>query len=306
MRVILAGGSGLIGRSLIAPLTAERDEVVVLSRQPSRVKGLPPGARVAGWDGRTADAWQTLLDADTALVNLAGESIAAGRWTAERKRRIRDSRLAAAAAMVEAVRFAAAAGRPPAVLVQASAVGYYGDTGDEEVTEEHPPGADFMAELSVAWEEATEEVDVLGVRRVLLRTGLVLHPDGGALPAMVRPFRFGAGGRLGDGRQWMPWIHWLDEVDAIRFLLASPTARGAWNLTAPRPVRNGDFARALGRQLRRPSLLPAPAFALHLALGDMADALLHGQRALPHRLLAAGYRFHHPDLAAALRDLLGA
>jgi uncharacterized protein (TIGR01777 family) len=305
MRVVITGGSGLIGRALTAPLAAERNEVIVLSRDPGRVQGLPPGARVEGWDGRSAGEWGALLDSGTAIINLAGESVGEGRWTAERKRRIRDSRLQAGAAVVEAVRRAAGAGRAPAVLLQASAVGYYGDAGDGEVTEEHPPGRDFLAEVCVAWEAATAEVETLGVRRVLLRTGIVLHPDGGALPKVLRPFRFGAGGPLGSGRQWFPWIHWLDEIDAILFLLAHPTARGPFNLCAPQPVRNRDFSRALGRQLHRPSFLAAPAFALRLALGDMADALLHGQRALPRRLLAAGYAFHHPDLGEALRDLLG-
>jgi uncharacterized protein len=305
MRVVITGGSGLLGRALTAPLAAERNEVIVLSRDPGRVQGLPPGARVERWDGRTAAGWGTLLDAGTAIVNLAGESVGEGRWTAERKRRIRDSRLHAGGAVVEAVRQAAGAGRAPAALIQASAVGYYGDAGDDAVTEDHPPGGDFLAQVSVAWEAATAEVEAIGVRRVLLRTGVVLHPDGGALPKILRPFRLGAGGPLGSGRQWLPWIHWLDEIDAILFLLADPAARGPFNLCAPQPVRNRDFSRALGRQLHRPSFLTTPAFALRLALGDMAEAVLHGQRALPHRLLAAGYPFRHPDLAEALQDLLG-
>jgi uncharacterized protein len=305
MRVIILGGSGLIGRALTEPLAAERNEVIVLSRDPARVRGLPPGARCERWDGRSAAGWGNLLDGGTAVVNLAGELVGEGRWTDERKRRIRDSRLHAGGAVTEAVRQAAGNGRAPAVLLQASAVGYYGDAGDDEVTEDHPPGRDFLAEVSVAWEAATAEVEAHGVRRVLLRTGIVLHPDGGALPKMARPFRLGAGGALGSGRQWLPWIHWVDEIGAILFLLGSSTARGPFNLTAPQPVRNRDFAQALGRQLHRPSFFAAPAFALHLALGDMADALLHGQKAVPRRLLAAGYEFHHPALGEALRDLLG-
>jgi uncharacterized protein (TIGR01777 family) len=305
MRVVIAGGSGLIGRALTAPLAAQRNEVVVLSRDPARVRGLPPGARVAGWDGRTAAGWGALLDSGTVIINLAGEPVADGRWTVERKRRIRESRLHAGGAVVEAVRQAAGTGRAPALLIQASATGYYGDAGDDEVTEDHPAGDDFLAAVSVAWEAATAEIESLGVRRVLLRTGIVLHPDGGALPRMVLPFRLGAGGRLGGGRQWFPWIHWLDEIDAILFLLANSAARGPFNLSAPQPVRNRDWSRALGRQLHRPSFLGAPAFALRLALGDMAEALLHGQRALPQRLLAAGYSFHHPTLGEALQDLLG-
>jgi uncharacterized protein (TIGR01777 family) len=308
MRVLITGGSGLIGRAAAAALAAQGHEVVVLSRDPERVGELPAGVRAARWDGRTAAGWEPLLAAGSAVLNLAGEGIAAGRWTAERKRRIRASRLDAGRAVAAAVRQAAAAGRAPAVVLQASAVGFYGDAGDREVDEEQPPpaaGSDFLAEVAVAWEASTEEVEALGVRRVALRTGVVLDRGGGALAKLLPPFRLGLGGPLGSGRQWLPWIHMADEVGAIRFLLATATARGPFNLCAPEPVTNRDFGRALGRQLHRPSVLPVPAPALRLALGELAVALLHGQRALPRRLLAAGYRFRFPDLPAALADLLG-
>jgi uncharacterized protein len=307
MRVVITGGSGLIGRAVAAPLAAQGHDVVVLSRDPERVSGLPSGARAARWDGRTAAEWEPLLESGAAVLNLAGEGIAAGRWNEERKRRIRDSRVDAGRAVVEAVRRAAAAGRAPAVVLQASGVGYYGDCGDQEVGEDHPTGggaADFLAEVSVAWEAATAEVEPLGVRRVVLRTGIVLDHAGGALPKMLPPFRWGLGGPLGSGRQWFPWIHIADEVGAILFLLADAEARGPFNLCAPRPVTNRDFAHALGRQLHRPALLPVPAPALRLALGEMADALLRSQRALPRRLLAAGYGFRFPELSGALADLV--
>jgi uncharacterized protein (TIGR01777 family) len=304
MRVVITGGSGLIGSAVAAPLAAEGNEVVVLSRDPARVRGLPAGVRAAHWDGRSAAGWETLLDGRSAVINLAGEPVAAGRWTAERKRRVRASRLDAGRAVVDAVRRAAGEGRAPAVVVQASGIGYYGDTGDQEIGEDHPPGGDFLAETSVAWEASTAEVETLGVRRVVLRTGIVLDRGGGALAKMLPLFRLGLGGPLGNGRQWFPWIHMADEVGAILFLLAAPAATGPFNLCAPRPARNRDFARALGRQLHRPSILPAPAPVLRLALGDMAEALLTGQHAEPRRLLEAGYRFCFPDLPEALADLL--
>jgi uncharacterized protein (TIGR01777 family) len=304
MRALITGGSGLIGRAVSAALAAEGHEVVVLSRDPDRVRGLPAAVRAARWDGRTAAGWEPLLAPRSAIVNLAGEGIAAGRWTAERKRRIRASRLDAGRAVVEAVRQAAAAGRAPAVVLQASGIGYYGDSGDQEIGEDHPAGMDFLAEVSVAWEASTAEVEALGVRRAVLRTGVVLDPSGGALAKMLPIFRLGLGGPLGGGAQWLPWLHMADEVGAILFLLASSAASGPFNLCAPRPVTNRDFARALGRRLHRPSFLPAPAPALRLAVGELAEALLRSQRAVPRRLLAAGYGFRFPDLDAALADLL--
>jgi uncharacterized protein len=303
-RVVITGGSGLIGRAVAAPLAAEGNDVVVLSRDPARVRGLPAGVRAVQWDGCSAAGWETLLEGRSAVINLAGEAIAAGRWTEERKRRIHASRVDAGRAVVDAVRLAAEEGRAPAVVLQASGIGYYGDTGDQEIGEDHPPGGDFLAEVAIAWEASTAEVETLGVRRVVLRTGVVLDREGGALAKMLPPFRLGLGGPLGGGRQWFPWIHRADEVGAILFLLATAAASGPFNLCAPRPVQNRDFARALGRQLRRPSILPAPAPALRLALGELAEALLTGQRAHPRRLLAAGYRFRYPDLPEALADLL--
>jgi uncharacterized protein (TIGR01777 family) len=304
MRVVITGGSGLIGRAVAAPLAAEGHDVVVLSRDPARVRGLPAGVRAVQWDGRTAAGWETLLEGGSAVINLAGEAIAAGRWTEERKRRIRASRVDAGRAVVDAVRLAAEERRAPAVVVQASGIGYYGDTGDQEVGEDHLPGGDFLAEAAIAWEASTAEVETLGVRRVVLRTGVVLDRAGGALAKMLPPFRLGLGGPLGGGRQWFPWIHLADEVGAILFLIATAAASGPFNLCAPRPVQSRDFAHALGRRLRRPSILPVPAPVLRLALGELAAVLLGGQRAHPRRLLAAGYRFRFPDLPEALADLL--
>ncbi len=300
MKVIITGGTGLIGRALAAELLAAGHEVVVLSRNPRPAQGLPPEVRVERWDGRTAQGWGPLADGADAIVNLAGENIAGGRWTAERKRRIRQSRIDAGQAVVEAVR---AAKRKPAVVAQASGIGYYGPHGDEEVTEDFPPGEDFLGRLAVEWEASTAPVESLGVRRVVVRTGVVLSREGGALPRLTLPFRFFLGGPLGSGRQWMPWIHITDEVRAIRFLLEKEDARGPYNLAAPRPVINRELARALGRVLGRPAWLPVPAPALKLLLGEMSAVLLTGQRAVPKRLLEEGFRFQWPELETALRNL---
>lgn len=302
MRVIITGGTGLIGRALAADLAQDGHEVIVLSRSPERhTNRLPSGVRVERWDARTGGGWAHLADGANAIVNLAGENIAAGRWTPERKARIRESRLNAGRAVVEAVQ---AATNRPRVVVQASAVGYYGPCGDEEVTEDHPPGSDFLARVCVEWEASTAPVEELGVRRPILRTGIVLSAEGGALPRMLPPFKLGLGGRLGSGRQWFPWIHIRDEVRAIRFLLEQENAGGPYNLTAPNPVTNAELTQALGRVLGRPALFPVPALALKLIFGEMATVLLDGQRAVPRRLLDAGFTFEFTDVQTALRDLL--
>jgi uncharacterized protein (TIGR01777 family) len=301
-KVVLAGGSGRIGGALAAALAAAGYEVVVLSRAPRVGAEAAPGVRRVGWDGRTAGTWVAELGGARAVVNLAGADIAGGRWTAARKRLLLDSRLEPTAALVEGLR--RAGGERPA-LIQASAVGFYGDRGDEPLDEDSPPGSGFLSETCVAWEQASEPAEALGARRVLLRTGLVLAADGGALPAMARPFRLGVGGPVGGGRQWMPWIHLADEVGAIQFLIESDAARGPFNLVAPAPRTNAEFSRALARALHRPGLLRVPRVALRLALGEMADLLLGGQRAAPRRLIAGGCRFRYPELGPALADLLG-
>ena len=301
MRTIITGGSGLIGRALAAELAAAEHEVIVLSRTPGRASGLPAGVRAVGWDGRTAEGWQDLADGATAIVNLAGESIAAGRWTAARKQRIADSRHQAGAAVVQAV---TGATTRPQVVIQASAVGYYGPRGDETITEDSAPGDDFLARVCVPWETSTEEVERLDVRRAIIRTGIVLSRDGGALPQMMLPFRLFAGGPLGSGRQGFPWIHLADEVRAIRWLIEREDASGQFNLAAPETLTNAEFGRVLGRVMRRPSFMPTPGFALRLVLGELSTLLLDGQHQVPQRLLDHGFTFRFPTAEAALRDLL--
>lgn len=300
-RIIITGGTGLIGQTLATDLVQDGHEVIVLSRSPNREHGLPQGVQVAGWDAHTAEGWGHLADGAAAIVNLAGESLAAGRWTDERKRRILESRVNTGQAVVEAVR---AAAQKPGVVIQASAVGYYGPRGDEIVTEETVPGSDFLAGVCKEWEASTAEVEAMGVRRATIRTGLVLSREGGALPRILLPFRLFAGGPLGSGGQWWSWIHVADEVGAIRFLMETEAAGGPFNLTAPNPVTNAEFARILGKVVGRPAVMPAPAFALKLVFGEMATVLLDGQRVVPKRLQEMGYQFLFTQLEQTLRELL--
>jgi len=302
-RVIITGGTGLIGRAVAAELAGAGCQVVVLSRRPrpAQALGLPGGATVTGWDGHSAQGWDHLADGALAIVNLAGASLAGGRWTPERKRLILDSRLQAGNAVLQAVQ---AAGRKPQVVIQASAVGYYGRRGDEEIGEEGPAGDDFLARVCVAWEASTQAVAAMGTRHVVIRTGVVLSAAEGALPRLALPFRLFAGGRLGSGRQVLSWIHLADQAAAIRFLIEQPGAAGPFNLTAPQPVTNAEFSKLVGQVLRRPAWLPAPAFALRLALGELATTVLDGQRVVPRRLLELGFRFRFPQVALALQDLL--
>ena len=304
-RILVTGGSGLIGRALTAELAGAGYEVVVLSRSPERVSGLPAGARAVGWDAETADGWGPEAEGARAIVNLAGENLASWPWTEETKRRILASRLDATRAVVQALEraFERAADRPP-VLLQASGIDFYGPQEDEPVDEGDPQGEGFLAYVTREWEAASAPAEALGARRVCLRTAMVLAAEGGALPKLALPFRLGAGGPVGSGRQWVSWIHLRDEVRAIRFLLEHPEASGPFNLTAPEPVRNRELAKTLGRVLRRPALFRAPAFAVRTVLGEMADTVLDGRRAVPRRLRELGFTWDFPELEPALRDLL--
>ncbi len=297
MRVFVTGATGLVGRAVCETLLSRGYAVTGLSRG-SRAS-LPAGARAVTGDPTLPGGWQDELARCDACVHLAGEPIAAGRWTSERKRRIRESRVRSTENVAAVLRE-----RGPAVLVSASAVGYYGSRGDEVLDETSAPGTDFLAEVTRAWEDAALGAEPRA-RVVRLRTaGMVLAAQGGALPQLVRPFRLFAGGPLGDGAFWQSWIHVADEVGLVLFALEDPRVRGPLAAVAPEPVRNRDFARAIGSVLGRPSSLPMPAVALRLALGEIADVLLGSQRVVPRKALELGYRFRFPTIEAALRDLL--
>ncbi len=301
MRVMVAGGSGFIGSRLVARLLAGDHVVTVLSRRPEQAR-LPSGARALGWDGRSARGeWVTAMSTTDAVINLVGENLGGGRWTAERKRRIRESRVNAGQALAQAI---AAAGRRPTVLVQASGIGHYGFSGNTPVTERSPAGEDFLAQVTVDWEASTQPVEALGVRRVVARNGLMLHGKQGIFPLVLLQFRLFVGGPLGSGRQWFPWMHVDDAVAAMLFLMERDSAGGAYNFVAPDVVTNAQVGKTIARVMRRPYYFPVPAFAMKLALGEMSGLVLEGQRAEPARLLEAGYPFRFPTLQGALEDLL--
>jgi len=293
--VVVTGARGLIGSRLRRRLHALGVEERLVSRTP------PAASRT----GESWVSWEDLpraVEGAGALVNLAGEPIFGRRWKPMQKEKIRASRVDATQACVAAL---ASAERPPEVFCNASAVGFYGPRGDEELDEETPPGSDFLAGVCRDWETAAAGAEAAGVRTVLLRTGIVLASEGGALARMLPPFRFFAGGWLGGGGQWMPWIHVEDLVSLILALLENPAFRGPVNACAPNPVRNRIFSRQLARTLRRPCLLPVPAPLLRLAFGPAAEVLLTGQRAVPRRALDLGFAFRFSALAAALENLLG-
>jgi len=301
-RIVVAGGTGFLGRPLADALAREGYELAVLTRSAPKASSNHGSVRAVSWtpDG-TVGAWASEIDGARGVINLAGESIAARRWTRAQKERILDSRLRATRSIVGAIKQAAA---PPSVLVNGSAVGYYGPRGDEIVTEETRAGSDFLASVCVQWEAEASHASSDRTRVVCIRTGLVIEKDGGALPQMLPPFKFGAGGPVGSGRQYWPWIHRDDWVALVMWTLRTVGVSGPVNATAPRPESNREFARALGRAMRRPAFVPAPGFALRLLLGEMADGLLlSGQRAVPQRAERAGFTFKYADLDAALRAI---
>jgi hypothetical protein len=298
VKIVIAGGTGWLGSALAYSLLSDRHDVVALTRSAS---SSPSGtSRRVQWDGRTVADWATELDDAEAIVNFAGASIGEGRWTAARKRILYASRIDSTTALVAALE---QAGHRPEVLANVSAVGYYGDRGEDLVTETDPPGADFLARLAADWEAAAAPARALGVRVAILRLGLVLGPDGGALPRLAAPFRFFVGGPLGTGKQWVSWVHIDDVVGLFRFALERPDVVGPINVTAPAPARNRDFSATVARALGRPSWLPVPGIALRLVLGEIADSLLGGQRVAPTLAERLGYRFREPSLLPALERI---
>jgi hypothetical protein len=303
MRVVVTGGTGFVGKRLIERLAARGDEVAVLTRDPDAAsrRGLA-AARLAAWDPLGGKPPASFLASAGAVVNLLGESIAKGRWTSAKKQRIRDSRVIGTRNLVAGI---AAASPPPRVFVSGSAIGFYGPRGEERLDESSPPGSDFLSGVARDWEAEALRAAGCGARVALLRTGIVLGRDGGALKAMLTPFRLGLGGPVGSGAQWMSWIHIEDLCGLILHVIDRPALAGPVNGTSPEPATNRDFSRALGAVLGRPAFLPIPGIALKILLGEMATALLlSGQRVIPKRAEETGFRFKYPDLQGALAEVL--
>ncbi len=298
MKIVISGASGLVGSALRNALCAEGHTVARLVRA--------GGAAAEGdfrWDPATRTLDEPALEGADAVVHLSGASVAEGRWTPARKGLLRSSRLDSTRLLVDAL---GRLRRKPRVFLCASATGYYGNRGDEILTESSEPGTDFLSLLARDWEVEAARAESSGIRTVQMRFGVILSRDGGALPRMVTPFKFGVGGKLGSGRQWMSWIALEDVVGAVRTMIVDERLRGPVNVVAQNPTQNAEFTRVLARVLHRPAIFPAPAFALRLALGEIADALLlSSQRVRPERLLAAGFAFRYAELEAALRAILG-
>jgi len=303
-RIIVTGATGFIGKALCFRLIEEKYDVVALSR--SKEKGekiFGTDATVVEWDGRSPDVWQDYANGAYAIVNLAGENIGSGRWTPKRKQSILQSRLDGGRAVAEAVKFAE---KKPMVVIQASAIGYYGSRGGEIIDESSSPGEGFLVDVVKKWEQSTKEVETQKIRRVIIRSGLVLGKEGGVFLRLVKPFRYFIGGHLGSGKQWFSWIHLEDEVKAILFLIEREDLSGVFNLTAPHQLIQKDFFYILGKIMKRPSWFPVPGFVLRLIFGEMAkDTLLSGQRVVPRRLIEAGYQFLYPQADLALNEILG-
>lgn len=295
MKVLIAGGSGFMGTALANSLRAEGHEVWILTRR-QRTQ-----AHEIHWDGRSTNGWARRVEEMDAVVNVTGYGLEHWPWTKSQKQRFLDSRVLPGRALVAAIQ---AAARRPAVFLQISGINHYGLRGESVADESTPPADDFLAQLTVQWEAATQPVEDLGVRRIVARTAVVLARRGGLFPLMALPVRLFFGGPLGTGRQAMPWIHLADHVAAIRFLLAHKEARGAFNLIAPTPTSNVEFMRAAAKALHRPFWFPAPGFLLRAALGEMSVLLIEGRYCQPKRLLELGYQFGFPAIDQALRDLL--
>lgn len=298
MKVIVAGGTGLIGKALTKSLVSDGHDVVILTRGTN--SDSVSHVTYARWDGRTTGEWVSHIDGADAVVNLTGENLSSGLWTKARKQAILNSRVDAGKAITEAIQQAA---KKPSVLVQSSGVGFYGTRQSGLLAEDAPSGDDFLAHVSREWEASTQPVEAMGVRRVVIRTAVVLSNKGGALDRLLLPFKLFVGGPLGSGKQWMSWIHMKDQVRAICFLIENPAASGAFNLSAE-PVTNHEFSRITGKIMKRPAFIRVPAIALRLLLGEMSTVVLDGQRVSAEKLTRLGFKFDYPDLDSALVNLL--
>lgn len=300
MRVVVAGGTGFVGERLIAQLVASGDEVTVLTRSP--VAREAQRLKTIQWDGKSTGPWTQALNGADAVINLCGEGIADKRWSKKRKAVLRSSRLDPTRALVQAIRSVKV---KPRVLINASAVGFYGPVPEVEIDEKRVQGKGFLADLCADWESVAREVDTSGVRLIFLRTGIVLGAGKGALKKMVPPFRCFIGGPLGSGQQWISWIHVQDVVSLIFFALKNPQISGPLNACAPYPVRMDEFSASLGRALNRPSWLAVPGWVLKILLGEMSQMLLGGQKVLPRKALQLGFKFRYAFLPSALNSILG-
>ncbi|MBP0029676.1 TIGR01777 family oxidoreductase [Roseofilum sp. Guam] len=301
MKIAVTGATGFVGRALVQQLIAEKEQVLVLTRNPDKAKRIwPSGVEIVGYSVTTGGEWQRQISGCNGVVNLAGAPIAEERWTAERKQILRDSRILGTEKIIEAI---AAADPKPQVLVNTSAIGYYGTSETAEFDESSPAGDDFLAQLCVEWEQSAQAVSEYGVRSVILRFGIVMG-DGGAIAKMIPPFKMFAGGPIGSGQQWFSWIHIDDLVNLILFALRQPQMQGTFNATAPNPIRMNDLASIMGNILNRPSWLPVPSFVLDALLGDGAQVVLEGQKVLPKKTLDSGFEFQHPNPKEALRKVL--
>lgn len=307
MKIIIAGGTGLIGAQLSNFLADKGHQVFILTRSPDQEISTPGSIELIKWDARTSSGWLAAAEKADAVINLAGENIAGKGffpqpWTPDRRSSILKSRVQVGEAVTQTLKVTK---HKPAVLIQASAIGYYGSAhSDDILTEISPAGSGFLPEVCEAWESSTEPVEDFGVRRVVCRLGIVLDPQGGALQRMLLPYKYFLGGPYGNGEQWYSWIHIHDVIRAIYFLLTDHRASGVFNLTAPEPQKNRDFAQKLGKVLGRPSLVPVPGFILRALFGEVSSVVLEGQRVYPERLQQHGFSFAHPELFSALEDLL--
>jgi uncharacterized protein (TIGR01777 family) len=307
-KVIIAGGSGLIGSYLAKALVDRQYEVVVLSRNVSTEKYRSDKIRIAQWDGQHLGSWTNEINGAYAVVNLAGASIAGenllsilfDRWTKRRKELIRQSRVSSGKILAEAIEKTA---NKPEVFIQASGVGYYGSASSSQLVEDAPPGSDFLASVSREWEVSSVRVNSMGVRHVIVRSGVVLSTCGGILPMVALPIRLFLGGRLGNGKQLFPWIHIKDEVNAIQFLMENNASSGPYNLVSPALINNNDFGQELAQELHRPFYLPIPAFLLKFVLGEKSILILEGQQVVPDNLIKQGFKFKYPETVSALQDL---
>lgn len=301
MKILVTGATGLIGKTLCQLLAREGQELAVLSRRPETAQ-VVPNSKASRWNAETEAPPDEVWTGVDAVIHLAGEPVAGGRWTEARKRRIRDSRVLGTRNLIEGMARAAV---KPQVLVSASAVGFYGDRGDEQLDESSTAGEGFLSEVCVEWERAAGQAEELGVRVAMVRIGVVLSQAGGALEKMLPPFKLGLGGRMGSGRQWFPWIHLDDIVGILRHALVTPAVRGPLNGVAPGIVNNAEFTKELAATLHRPVFLPVPQLALQILLGEMGAVVLASQRVQPRVALATGYQFIYPNLRPALAALLG-